>query len=103
MPDGLYSAWRIWKPAWRNIGSISQVNVLYSWRRCVSSSSRVQPSSGLLAAPANQARNGSLRLIWLEGEDQVAQQQQAAWAQDAGDALQRERLPEIRQMVQGVA
>src|SRR5512144_430759 len=43
------------------------------------------------------------RLAGREVEDQVAQAQYPAGAQDRGDAVQRQDLPEVGELVQGVA
>ena len=85
-----------------SIGSSSQVKVLNSSRRCVSSSARVQPSAGCAAAAASHSSMRVAGLFGIEGEDEVAEEKRAARPQQLRHASQRERLPEVGQVVERV-
>jgi hypothetical protein len=45
---------------------------------------------------------GPLRITRLEGVDEIMQPKNATGVQDGGDPLDREHLPEVREVVQGI-
>jgi hypothetical protein len=86
--DPANSAVTIVKPAAASIGSKASGGV------------SLGGIAGRAREPALEHRVG---IGGREVEDQVADPQHAAQAQDAGDAVERDGLEEVRQLVQGVA
>ena len=78
------------------------MNVLYSVRRCASSSVRVQPSSARSGAAASHRSMAPSASAGIEREHDVAQSKQTARPEHRCHPAERYGLPEVRQVVKGV-